>query len=177
MEDDIARRYDNTSMHYDKRYREIQFDKYGVALSFFDIVDGDILDVGCGTGLLGDFLEKRIKGIDISSGMLEMAKGRIDYIQGDARNLPYEDSSFDFVFSFTVLQNIRGYEKALKEIRRVMRKRGKCVITFLNKPQYSQIGDSINKYFHIDHSFAYGEDVFFICSLPDFFNGSKKCTI
>ena len=165
--DEVAEKYDITAEHYDKRYKDIQFEKYKLALSFLDNIEGSILDVGCGTGLLAEFLDMEIDGIDISRGMLEMSKGRLRYVQGDARKLPYADSSFDIVFSFTVLQNIKDYEVALKEIRRVMKSGARCVLTYLNKKEYSKIGDSIDSIFKVDDSFSFSEDVFYICSLFD----------
>jgi len=161
----IAEKYDSTSGHYDQRYREIQFAKYKMALSFFDGVGGDILDVGCGTGLLAEFLGRKIWGIDISKGMLRMSGDRMNYVHGDATDLPFDDLSFDHVFSFTVLQNIADYKTALLEIKRVMRRDGKCALTFLNKDKFKAIGDEIEKNFMVRDSFAYSEDVFYICSI------------
>ncbi|HOP08939.1 MAG TPA: class I SAM-dependent methyltransferase [Candidatus Methanofastidiosa archaeon] len=177
MGEDIARQYDASSEHYDLRYKQIQFDKYGMALSFLGGVEGDILDVGCGTGLLGEFLGRVIDGIDISRGMLERSKGRVRYVHGDARDLPYDDGTYDIVFSFTMLQNIKDYDQAIREIRRVMRRGGRCVLTYLNKEQYSGIGRSIDETFHVDHSFTHGEDVFYICSLSDCADISQKRAI
>lgn len=164
MGNDMAKRYDQTSGHYDKRYREIQFDKYRMALSFLDGIYGEVLDVGCGTGLLGEFLDMQIWGIDISKGMLDNSKGRVRYVLGDARKLPFEDSHFDFVFSFTVLQNIPDYEIALKEIGRVLKDDGRCVLSYLNKQDYSEIGKCIGRLFNVIRSFRYSEDSFYICT-------------
>ncbi|MGR9088769.1 MAG: class I SAM-dependent methyltransferase, partial [Gammaproteobacteria bacterium] len=75
---------------------------------------GSYLDVGCGTGNLFSILEQisgRIGGysyvgIDISSEMIKVAKDTYpkgDFRVGDAEHLEFEDSSFDFVISNSVL--------------------------------------------------------------------------
>src|SRR3954464_16016681 len=67
---------------------------------------GDLLEVGCGTGLLSERLPKVTKsarGIDLSAGMLERARSRgLDVRQGSAIDLPYPDASFDVACSFKV---------------------------------------------------------------------------
>ena len=46
----------------------------------------------------------------------------------DIRNLPFEDATYDFVFASHVLEHIREDEKAIKEIRRVLRPNGIAVL-------------------------------------------------
>jgi cyclopropane fatty-acyl-phospholipid synthase-like methyltransferase len=43
---------------------------------------------------------------------------------GDARSLPYEDSFFDLVLSYSVFEHLHEYRTALKEVARVLRPRG-----------------------------------------------------
>lgn len=87
-----------------------------------------ILDVGCGKGfMLYDFVELipgiSVRGIDISDYAIENAKEEIkDNLQtGDARELPFEDNSFDLVISINTVHNLNKQDcaKALKEIERV----------------------------------------------------------
>ena len=72
----------------------------------------DILEVGCGTGLILDRVSqfsKRTTGLDLSPGMLEVAKRRgLDVVEGSARALPFQDNSFDVVYSFKVLAHGPG---------------------------------------------------------------------
>ena len=85
--------------------------------------DADVLEVGCGTGLI---LEKaaevasRAVGVDISDGMLEQARERgLEVAQADAsESLPFEDESFDLVYSFKVLAHIEDIDAALQEMAR-----------------------------------------------------------
>ena len=93
--------------------------------------DHSVLDVGCGKGfLLHDFTLSvpgiTVAGLDISEYALEHAKEEVKphLALGTAADLPYEDDSFDFVYSITTLHNLHTYdlEAALKEMQRVTRK-------------------------------------------------------
>ena len=92
--------------------------------------ESSILDVGCAKGfMLHDFQNAipgiQVKGIDISNyaieNALEPVKGFVQV--GDARNLEFEDNSFDLIISITTLHNFEEEEcaKALQEIERVSR--------------------------------------------------------
>ena len=101
------------------------------------VIDKDVLEIGCGTGLLlkeVDGLAKSANGIDISPGMLEKARLRgLDVMEGDATDLPYEDGSFDVVYSFKVLAHVRDIDKALREAARVTRRGGILILEFYNR--------------------------------------------
>ena len=98
----------------------------------YGIKPGDkILDIGCGKGFqLYEFTRVcpgvEVTGIDISEYAIENSKEEIkDRLQvGNANNLPFEDNSFDFVFSITTLHNLHCYDldKALREMERVSKK-------------------------------------------------------
>jgi len=97
---------------------------------------GETLEVGCGTGRTLEFYppDVRLTGIEISSGMLSIARERaasigiaVDLRLGDARALPFPDASFDTVaFSFS-LCTISEPDKAVGEAVRVLRPRGRLV--------------------------------------------------
>lgn len=95
-----------------------------------------VLEVGCGTGLLLQRAAQRAQhavGIDISPGMLQLAVDRgLDAVQADATALPFEDESFDLVYSFKVLAHVQDIQKALEEISRVTRRGGHMVLEFYN---------------------------------------------
>ncbi|MDP7168021.1 MAG: class I SAM-dependent methyltransferase [Nitrospinota bacterium] len=92
--------------------------------------DAGVLDVGCGKGfMLHDFKELMpeltIAGIDISEYTIENAIEPVaEYLRaGNARELPYEDDSFDLVISINTIHNLPREEcrQALREIKRVSR--------------------------------------------------------
>ena len=93
--------------------------------------NSSILDIGCAKGfMLHDFKKLipgiKVSGIDISnyaiSNCIETVKS--DLRVADARDLPFEDNSFDLVISITTIHNfdIEGCKTALKEIERVSKK-------------------------------------------------------
>jgi SAM-dependent methyltransferase len=93
--------------------------------------DSKILDVGCAKGfMLYDFARLipgiSVKGIDVSEYAIENAKEEVkEHLQvADARELPFEDNSFDLVISITTLHNLNKDDMkiALKEIERVTKK-------------------------------------------------------
>lgn len=95
-----------------------------------------VLDAGCGTGLL---LEKaagvaaEAVGVDISPGMLELAKRRgLEVFLSDITELPFDDESFDTVYSFKVLAHVERIEAALEEMARVTKPGGHLVLEFYN---------------------------------------------
>jgi len=96
----------------------------------------DVLEVGCGTGLvllrIRQFA-RRACGVDLSPGMLEKAKQRgLDVTLGSATELPFESNAFDVTCSFKVLAHVPEIEKALAEMARVTRPGGMVLAEFYN---------------------------------------------
>ena len=100
--------------------------------NFYKLKNGSkILDIGCGKGfMLFDFMKLNpnfvLEGIDISDYAITNAVPEIKKFLkvGDAKNLPYEDNSFDLVISINTTHNleINQCKKALSEMERVSRK-------------------------------------------------------
>jgi SAM-dependent methyltransferase len=104
-------------------------------VEFAGIADGDsILDVGCGTGsltgvLLGSANVKSVVGIDLADVYLEAARQtirdpRVTFKTADATSLPFADQNFDRALSMLVLQFVPDANKAVSEMRRVVRPGG-----------------------------------------------------
>ena len=111
-----------------------------------DFVEGkDVLDAGCGTGfgtaMLGECRPARLVGVDIAPEALERARvlapAADDLVQGDVRELPFEDSSFDVVVCFEVIEHIERQDDALDELRRVLRDGGSLLISSPNRDVYT----------------------------------------
>ena len=96
----------------------------------------DVLEVGCGTGLLLSRLApnaRRAEGVDLSPGMLAKARDRgLKVREGSATELPYEDHSFDVVVSFKVLAHVPDIGLALLEMARVTKPGGVMLAEFYN---------------------------------------------
>jgi len=110
----------------------------------YDIKPGDrILDIGCGKGFQLYELTKLIPeldvfGVDLSDYAFDNAKDEIkDKIHvGCASNLPFDDKSFDFVFSINTLHNLKIDKlfSSLSEINRVSKKNKYiCVESYRNE--------------------------------------------
>ncbi len=122
---DGERQYGYGGYSYDGRWRVVAED---MAAHYGLTADDRILDVGCGKGyLLHEFTQVipgiDVTGIDVSEYALENAKEEVKpYLQaGNAKDLPFEDDSFDFVVSLGALHNLEIFDlfKALAEIERV----------------------------------------------------------
>ena len=142
--DKIAHVYDLLSEHSEQPMRE-------AGLKLLDVQPGErVLEIGCGTGhclvemapQAGD--EGHVEGIDLSEGMLKQAEtvvaasdagGRIHLTQGDAEHMPFEDDSFDAVFtSFTLeLFDNPDIPLVLAEIRRVLKPGGRLCVVSISK--------------------------------------------
>jgi ubiquinone/menaquinone biosynthesis C-methylase UbiE len=96
----------------------------------------DILEAGCGTGLLLERAQRFAKsatGVDLSGGMLSKARERgLQVAQGSVTQLPYADESFDLVYSVKVLAHIEDIEMAMSEMARVTRPGGYVLAEFYN---------------------------------------------
>ncbi len=129
-----AGRYANSSVH-----------RFGpslpVMLNLADPNKNDlVLDVATGTGntaLAFAPLVSRVTGIDMSEKMLEQAKSRAgseqilnaDFLEGDAENLPFADSSFSIVTSRHAPHHFHDVPKFLSEVARVLKPRGRFVMS------------------------------------------------
>ena len=96
----------------------------------------DVLEAGCGTGLI---LERvagfaaRASGVDLSAGMLARARSRgLKVAQGSITALPYPDDRFDVVYSFKVLAHIPDIASAMAQMARVTRPGGVVLAEFYN---------------------------------------------
>ena len=97
------------------------------------IQSGRALDLGCGNGktvstLLDGGLD--VTGIDFSSKAVESCRSifgdKAEFIESDISDLPFDDSSFDYVTAVHILEHIdeEGMHQASDEIRRVLKPGG-----------------------------------------------------
>lgn len=105
---------------------------------------GKLLDIGCGVGAVLNviaeaFPEIELNGIDISESQINFAKTflkdknhKVGTVQvADAFNLPFEDESFDHVFTMWFLEHLDNKDAALHEAYRVLKPGGtiSCIET------------------------------------------------
>jgi len=96
----------------------------------------DVLEVGCGTGLILERLRdvaRLVAGVDLSPGMLRRAHRRgLSVALGSATDIPFADASFDVVCSFKVLPHVPDVGRAIGECARVTRPGGTLALEFYN---------------------------------------------
>ncbi len=121
-----------------------------------------ILDVATGTGdfafeALEILKPQKIVGVDISQGMLNIAKEKIikrnksDVFEvrlGDSEKLLFDDETFDAVTVAYGVRNFENLEKGISDMLRVLKPGGKAVILEFSKPKTFPIKQLYNFYFN-----------------------------
>src|SRR3989442_11950459 len=98
-----------------------------------------ILDVGCGPGYVSVAAAERGAipiGLDFSEAMIAIAKKkfpRIEFRQGDAKNLPFPDASFDLIVANFALLHLANPARACAEAARVLKRGGRFRLTLQAK--------------------------------------------
>lgn len=120
-----------------------------------------LLDVATGTGdfaieAINILKPKKVIGVDISQGMLDVAKKKIDKkglqdvfeVQlGDSEGLPFENEAFDAVTVAFGVRNFENLQQGLTDMCRVLKPGGKAVILEFSKPTGIGIKQLYNFYF------------------------------
>lgn len=133
MEGPIARWYARNT----RQGRE--FDVLAKRVSQIVPAGGRVLEVAPGPGFLSIELAKtgkyQVAGVDISKTFVEIERAnakdagvKIDFRQGDAANLPFEDARFDFVICTAAFKNFTRPAQALSEMYRVLQLHGKALV-------------------------------------------------
>lgn len=148
----VAKMFDNISEDYDGLNRVISL---GIDVSWRKKVvkligennPQQILDIATGTGdlalMMAKLNPKKIIGLDISSGMLEVGKqkiakanlsDKIEMIVGDSENIPFDNNTFDAITVSFGVRNFENLDKGLTEIYRVLKPGGKFVVLETSNP-------------------------------------------
>ena len=163
----VTQMFDAISSNYDGLNRVISF---GIDVKWrkkvLELVAAKnpdtILDIATGTGDLAILMTKTsaktIIGLDLSAGMLEVGKtkiegkklsNKIEMVLGDSENIPYNDNHFDAITVAFGIRNFENLEKGLSEIKRVLKPNGIFVIletSVPNKTPYKQGYSIYTKY-------------------------------
>ncbi|MBI4453439.1 methyltransferase domain-containing protein [Candidatus Woesearchaeota archaeon] len=161
--------YDSISKGYEELHKEEQLNKINIIKQHINIKpNSKILDLGCGPYFSEWHKDKHNKnlncevtGLDPSNELLKLAaKKGINPVLGKAESLPFPNNYFDYVFSITAIQNFDDVEKALKEIKRVIKKSSEVVITILKTSAKKEaITNLIRKHFNITKVIEEDKDI------------------
>ena len=99
------------------------------------LVEGHLLDIGCGPNTLVDTYGDGI-GVDVHDW------GGSGLVVPDTSDLPYEDASFDTVTLLACLNHIPYREAVLREAHRLLRPGGRLIVTMID-PVLGELGHAI----------------------------------
>lgn len=127
-----------------------------------------LLDVACGPGVVAAQAAQRgarAAGIDFSPEMIALAKAAgpsLDFLVADVEQLPFADDSFDAAVVNFGMHHFEQPVRALREIRRVLRRRGRLAYTKWvsqrDNPPYRAILDAVSRHGTLDVAMPAGQD-------------------
>ena len=135
--------YDELAQEWDLMFTSEDLERLTHMVDGLSVNEGmDIVDVGCGTGILFDLLRRRvgpsgtITGVDFSIQMARKAHRNfpfpnVNVVDADVTMLPFRGSSFDMAVSFSAFPHFSDKKKALDEIHRVVKPGGKLYVIHL----------------------------------------------
>lgn len=148
----VTQMFDTISKEYDGLNRVISFGidirwRKKVVSLVKETAPQTVLDIATGTGDLAIALTEtnatRIIGLDISQGMMDIGKKKvnerkledtIEFVLGDSENLPFEANTIDAITVAFGIRNFENLETGLSEIKRVLKPKGIFVILETSVP-------------------------------------------
>lgn len=136
----VRQEYDRLAPIYDRRWYNYINKSLSFLVNFAHIPrEESILDVACGTGefarlLLEQNSQQQITGVDISEGMLEVARNKLDAYphvsldRASVTSLPFDNKSFDLVICANAFHYFVSPQLAIAEMKRVLKPKGKVII-------------------------------------------------
>ena len=143
MHDKHQEFFDKLAVEWDLMFTAEDMERLSHIVDQQSVEEGmNILDLGCGTGILFDMLRRKvgdngsITGVDFSFEMAQKALrnfpfSNVNVIDTDATSLPFTDSLFDMVTAFSAFPHFSNQQQALDEAHRVLKPGGKIVIIHL----------------------------------------------
>jgi len=140
----------NTIKHYDQNaenyHRHVSdpsdstfhayYEKPAIRAELLDLNGLEVISIGCGSGVdtrwLADNGAKRVVGIDISKGLLDIAKANnpdLEFHEMDMERLEFPDASFDLAYSSLAIHYVDDWTVPLKEAYRILRPNGKYIFS------------------------------------------------
>jgi ubiquinone/menaquinone biosynthesis C-methylase UbiE len=137
----------NSLRRFDAAYLELYpyLERY---LDGADLAGRSVLEVGLGYGTVSKRLAELkadVHGLDIAAGPVEMVRHRLRLmgrpaddriVQGSALAMPFEDETFDHVYSIGCLHHTGDLPQAVSEVHRVLRPGGRAVVMLYNRHSF-----------------------------------------
>lgn len=118
---------------------------YHVTASQVDLTDKKVLEVSCGAGGGASYIMRTLgpasyTGLDLNPASIDLCRKShkqpgLDFVQGDAQNLPFPDQSFDAVINVEASHQYPDFARFLTEVTRVLRPGGHFLYTDNRRPQ------------------------------------------
>jgi ubiquinone/menaquinone biosynthesis C-methylase UbiE len=131
---EIDRRF-LASVHKYMPWKNVPFEQL---IPFEQLHDKDVLEIGIGHGTHAQLIAPHCRsftGIDLTARATEMTSKRFklfklpgSVLEMDAEEMSFPNSSFDFIWSWGVIHHSADTQQVLKEMQRVLRPGGKCVV-------------------------------------------------
>jgi malonyl-CoA O-methyltransferase len=165
----VAKSFGDAAQSYDE-FAKIQ---HRIAAQLLSQCPSDVkksvLDLGCGTGYCLPVLEQRyskaqITGADLSQGMLDFAQAsfpKFQYTIADAENLPFENESFDLIFSNFAVQWCDDFSMVLSQAFNALKPGGHLLLSTLaggTLAELKQAWASVDNLQHVNN-FETAEDL------------------
>lgn len=161
----VGAMFDSIARRYDLMNRVMSAGQDGVwrrtaVAALAPLPPGPLLDVGIGTGDLAIEMRRHhgartITGIDLSTGMMQVARAKAELEGGaslhlaraDVLRLPFADATFAGVATAFTLRNVADLGAALREIRRVLQPGAPFVCLEITRPRNGLLGALFTVYF------------------------------
>ena len=109
----------------------------------------EILDIGCGGGLISESLSKlgaNVTGIDFVKDNIEIAKQHakknnlnIKYLHSDIENFS-TNKKYDVIILFEILEHLTDWKKSLLKVSKILKNKGLIILSTINRNIFSKYG-------------------------------------
>jgi ubiquinone/menaquinone biosynthesis C-methylase UbiE len=155
-----AQSFSNWSVTRNEEYMQAYFEFIGFRK------EDELLDVACGTGEFSLFCARRIKGVhgvDISEGMIELARKHasavgltnVTFECHDVEHIPCADSSFSVVQCRSAFHHMDAYPRVFKEMLRCCRPGGRMAVQDImayDNPKVNSFFEALEKEVDVSHN-------------------------
>lgn len=162
--------YNTISSSYGELYHEEQRKKYDAIKEIVGDKHSNVLDVGCGTGLVFEYFSN-VEGIEPSIKMIEQSKHSKNITQGFATNIHniFEPNKFDLLLCVTTLHHIKDLATFNQGIRKVCKKNATLVFSILHSAKSTKkLTNFIQNTYKVKQEKIVLNDKIFFCDLKKF---------